>query len=100
MSIDNKFYVIKVNDSLLCKIPLIIIAKNRASHFANEYNGDIEKSMRDDTVPLFLSDEYEIKDWAQNNMNWSDVKEFSEFVHINPDQYMSKAWLLGGYVEG
>ncbi|MBU4609176.1 hypothetical protein IMZ29_00975 [Achromobacter sp. GG226] len=54
-------------------IPVEVIARHRASHYAHEFDGDVEKSLAEDTGPLFASDEYEVHDWAANNMNWSDV---------------------------
>ena len=53
-------------------VPVDIIARNRAEHYAHEFDGDVERSLREDTAPLFKQDEFEIEDWAVNNMNWSD----------------------------
>jgi hypothetical protein len=29
------------------------IARNRAEHYADEYGGDVERSLAEDTLPLF-----------------------------------------------
>lgn len=53
-------------------VPVEIIALNRATHYAHEFDGDVARSLAEDTMPLFDSDDFEIEDWAVNNMNWSD----------------------------
>jgi hypothetical protein len=60
-------------DSSIWIVPIDVIARNRAAHYAHEFDGDIERSLAEDTMPLFRSDSYEVQDWAANNMNWSDV---------------------------
>jgi hypothetical protein len=58
-------------------VPVSIIAGYRAKHYAHEFGGDIERSLNEDTGPLFDADRFEIEDWAQNNMNWDDVKPYA-----------------------
>lgn len=53
-------------------VPVEIIALNRATHYAYEFDGDVARSLAEDTMPLFDSEDFEIEDWAVNNMNWSD----------------------------
>jgi hypothetical protein len=65
-------------------IPVIEIARNRAAEYADEFDGDEERSLNEDTIPLFAEDPYEIKDWASNNMNWEDVEEFAVLIGKNP----------------
>lgn len=61
-------------------VPVDVIARNRAEHYAHEYGGDIEKSLIEDTMPLFEKHKYEIEEWAENNMNWSDVKDCAKLL--------------------
>lgn len=53
-------------------VPVDMIARNRAAHYAKEFDGDMIRSLAEDTIPLFNSDDFEVKDWAENNMNWCD----------------------------
>lgn len=53
-------------------VPVEKIARNRAEYYAHEFDGDVEASLKEDTLPLFESDSYEIEDWASGNMDWSD----------------------------
>ncbi|MET3929519.1 hypothetical protein ABIE51_001406 [Lysobacter sp. OAE881] len=76
-------------------VPVEIIARSRATHYAHEFDGDVERSMAEDTMPLFDSDDYEVEDWAANNMNWSDVAEHA-FRLSGPGQPdMQEAWING-----
>ena len=58
-------------------IPVDIIAKNRAEYYAKQDDVPFKESLEEDTLPLFEADEYEIVDWAGNNMDWKDVKDFA-----------------------
>ena len=70
----GKLLAITLPDGSVWGVPVEIIARNRAKDYAGEFNGDVEFSMREDTVPLFQDEDSEIRDWASNNMNWSDVE--------------------------
>ncbi len=76
----------------------MLIARNRATHYAKEFDGDVERSLAEDTIPLFESDDYEIKDWAANNMNWSDVKreakKLKDAMPLLPSDF-HEAWVNG-----
>lgn len=75
MSVLDKKLKVKMENGETWAIPVAVIARNRAEHYAEEYGGDVEKSLAEDTVPIFEAYDYEVEDWAQNNMNWSDLKE-------------------------
>ena len=68
----HKYMTIAMPDKSIWAVPVEMIARHRAEHYANEFGGDVEKSLKEDTVPIFESDTDEIKDWAVNNMNWAD----------------------------
>lgn len=67
-----KYLSMTLPDGSKWGVPVEIIARNRATHYAIEFDGDVERSLAEDTLPLFEADDYEIKDWAVNNMNWCD----------------------------
>lgn len=75
-------------------VPVSIIAKNRAEHYAHEYDGDVVRSMQEDTLPLFETDPYEIEDWAANNMNWSDVQHVATLAEAGETDYQ-EGWING-----
>ena len=63
---------VRMEDGSLWGVPVAVIARNRAEHYAGEFGGDVERSLAEDTMPLFEQDDYEIQDWAVNQMNWTD----------------------------
>lgn len=52
-------------------IPIKQIALSRAEHYESEF-ASLKESIETDTLPLFEQNEYEVIDWAKNNMDWSD----------------------------
>lgn len=72
-AITEKYLRVSMPDGSKWDVPAILVAKNRAEHYKGEFDGSLEKSLAEDTIPLFEEDDYEIEDWAVNNMDWSDV---------------------------
>lgn len=70
----RKLLSVEMPDGSKWGVPVDMIARNRAAHYAHEFDGDVERSLAEDTMPLFESDDYEIHDWAVSNMNWDDFK--------------------------
>lgn len=94
MSILNKKLIITMPDHSKWSVPIERIARNRAAHYAHEFDGDVEKSLAEDTVPLFESDNFEIEDWAANNMNWSDVQAHAQ-LHEAGECHFQEGWVNG-----
>ena len=68
----------------------MLIVKDRAKYYVKE---DPETSF-DKEVEYALEDEYEIMDWAANNMNWEDVVlQAQEVVKAEPDY--QEGWING-----
>lgn len=77
----NKSLVVKFSNGEVYRIPVDIIAIDRARYYFNKNEFEsMEKSLKEDTVPLFENDDYEIKDWAFNNMYWKDVSQYASKV--------------------
>lgn len=99
MSADSPFewsLRVEMEDGSLWDVPVSVIANNRASNYAGEFGGDVVQSLVEDTLPLFADDEYEIKEWAANNMNWDDVKHAAvcvDTIHVEPDY--QDGWING-----
>ena len=94
MEILEKHYVVEMPNGEKWSLPVNVIAEHRAKHYAHEFNGDIEKSLKEDTAPLFADDYYEIKDWARNNMNWSDVESIATLMSTSEVDYQD-GWICG-----
>ena len=72
----SKFLVVTFSDNLRWKIPIEFIAKSRAAYYAkldSERDGDDYDEVYKLELDFTLSDEFELTDWASNNMNWEDV---------------------------
>ncbi len=92
-----KHLFVDMPDGITYCISVELIARHRAEYYAHKnYNGDIAESLRHDTLPLFESDDFEIRDWASNNMNWSDVKKHATMLtkKISNELY-EDAWCNG-----
>lgn len=91
----HKYMTVEMPDGSKWGVPVEIIARNRAAHYANDFGGDIDLSLSEDTIPLFESNNYEIQDWAVNNMNWSDFDGHQiKLSEAKPPDFQ-EAWLSG-----
>ena len=68
----SKYLTMKMPNGEVWGVPTEIILRDRAKHYAHEFDGDIERSLTEDTIPACDGDDYNIEDWAVGNMNWSD----------------------------
>ena len=73
-----------------------IIADSRARYIMKEEEEgltpeDIYKEVYKET----LADDYEIRNWASNNMNWEDVKDKGVWIPKKPktEEERSSAWV-------
>ena len=85
-------------DGSVWGVPVSVIAVNRAQNYKDEFGGDVERSLKEDTSVLFAEDNYEIKDWAANNMNWDEVAphavKLSDAPPLTEDDFQ-EAWVNG-----
>ena len=72
-------------------VPALLIAQHRAKAIVEtdtETNFDAE-------VKFTLNDEYEIQDWAANNMNWKDVERQAQMVNEDITVDYQEGWING-----
>lgn len=89
-----KHLQIEMPDGSKWAIPVHIIAMNRAVYYAKNDGKTIEDSLNNDTMPLFESADFEIEDWAANNMNWSDVEHLAVCISKGETDY-EEGWCNG-----
>jgi hypothetical protein len=87
--------VVVATDGSKWAVPVIIIANNRAAYYAGEFGDDENRSMTEDTEPLFDAHHSEIEDWARNNMNWADVEIHATRISPPNKPDMNEAWANG-----
>ena len=98
----KKYMTVIVSDGSTWGVPVEMIARDRAANYADEFDGDIERSLSEDTLPLFEDDDYQIQDWAVNNMNWSDFDGHQVKIADAPAPDFQEAWIDGdkGFSDG
>lgn len=72
---ERRRMVVEMPDGSEWSVPVMVIARSRAQEYKAEFDGDVERSLDEDTLPRFLEDDFNIRDWASNNMNWGDVQD-------------------------
>lgn len=97
MSILGRNLRITMPDGSQWDTPIQTIAESRAKQYADEFDGDVQRSLNEDTVPLFESTPYAIRDWASNNMNWKDVEAVSSQVKPSSDVDFQDGWVNGDW---
>lgn len=95
MSVLEKYLSVRMPDNSIWHVPVEVIARNRAQYYANEFDDDVEKSLAEDTIPLFSESSYNIEDWAANNMNWSDVRDVAFKVEVPGLVDYQEGWING-----
>jgi len=91
-----KYLIVEFSDRKRYAIPIELIAKHRAKYYAKK---DSERGLgRYDIIyaeelAYAMDDDYELIDWASNNMNWKDVKDRAALLEtkIEPTDY-DKEW--------
>lgn len=93
-----KYRRVTMRDGSKWDVPVDVIARNRAEFYAREFDGDVEKSLKEDTLPTFEGNGFEIQDWAQGNMNWDEVSHAATKVSEPPT--LTPADFQYGWVNG
>ena len=91
----HKYMTVEMADGSKWGVPVEMIARNRAQHYAHEFGGNVDSSLAEDTIPLFESDDFEIQDWAVNNMDWSDFDGHQVKLAEPPAPDFQEAWMSG-----
>lgn len=91
----SKYLRITMTDGSKWEVPVRVIAKHRAEHYKHEFGNDLQRSLDEDTMPLFIADDFEIEDWAANNMDWNDVSFFARKVKEPDPPYFDEGWRNG-----
>lgn len=97
-NLKHKKLKVTMSDGTVWTIPVDIIAMDRAAYFMNEFSGSLERSLNEDTIPFFNSNENEVKEWAINQMEWKTIKDYARLVHVRHANY-EKEWVIGEHIE-
>lgn len=91
----EKYLRVTMPDGSRWDVPVSTIAFDRAKHYENEFDGNLARSLMEDTVPLFEKYEAAVVDWASNDMNWDDVKDVAVRVTEPVEFDWEEGWANG-----
>ena len=81
----KKFVQVAFSTGHVYEVATSIIAKDRTDYYAMSDPGRTRQQHEAETGMLFAS-EFELFDWAKNNMNWSDLQKHARLVSFKaPD---------------
>jgi len=86
---------VTMSDGSKWDIPVSVIAKHRADYYKHEFDNDIGRSLEEDTWPFFEQYSCDIEDWAENNMDWTDVAAKAVRVRDSDDIDYQEGWVNG-----
>lgn len=82
-------YNVKMEDGSIWQVPAQIIADSRDEYYKNEKEDTIKYIKNGELV------EYDLIDWAQNNMSWIHVSEYAEKVESSKCIDFQEGWING-----
>lgn len=86
----SAMYRVTMEDGSLWDVPLQAIADSRDEHY-QEDEEDTIGFIRSGSLP-----QYEIRDWAGNNMNWEDISDYAVRTEVAPKKIdWQEGWVSG-----
>lgn len=79
----EKYLKVRFANGDLFAIPARIIAENRANYYADLDGYDLGSNEWEAEVITALKEEFEIEDWAGNNMDWKDLEPYAQRINEN-----------------
>jgi hypothetical protein len=93
----DKYLRVKMSDGSQWDIAALYIARDRAAWYANndtgENNGAAYDEVYQEEYAYTMENNYELTDWASNNMNWEDVERYANRVQEPVAIDMGKEWV-------
>lgn len=85
--LNDSFLYIEFDDVTFA-VPVSVIAKNKADYYVKK----IKNSNWKEEYDFMMNNEYNIVDWASNNMDWEDVAEHAVLIDVKKHDY-KKEWI-------
>lgn len=84
-----KYMITTMPDGSKWRVPAETIAEHRARHYENQgYSYDEE-------FLAAMNDLEELEDWAENNMDWQDVRSIARRQQEAPEMDWQEGWVNG-----
>jgi hypothetical protein len=92
----TKYLIVTMPNLSRWRIPADFIARHRATYYADFYKEEntTYQELYDAEYELVMADDFELTDWASNNMDWSDVVVVAERLDDEEFDYQ-EAWRSG-----
>ena len=87
----KKYMLVRMPDQSVWRVPTYLIALSRHAYY--DSRGEDPQQVRAETAALF-EDPREIADWAENNMDWDEIKSQAEIVKKGEIDYQA-GWCEG-----
>lgn len=94
----RKYLRVTMPDGSKWDVLVDLIAENKALYYAlKEPDNDKRQAIYIEEKKLMLEgDDYDIEDWASNNMNWSDVEKYAVYVSEDKEKPdFQEGWMNG-----
>lgn len=96
-----KFYTVEMTNGDIYGIPAQVIAEDYAKYYKGKYDEDYRGNY-DRMMRWFDAKSYDFEHWAQNQMNWDDVRHEAVLLKrgkVNVD--FQECWVNGkhGFLE-
>lgn len=92
----NLMYVVTMSNGDKYGVPAKVIADNYATYYQSV--GEDYQENFDTMMDWFHQGDFEFADWAKNNMDWDDVKEYAVLLERAPQEVdFQDGWVNGAY---
>lgn len=92
----KRLYAVTMEDGSKWGVPAEIIAKNRAEYYAGIDKDTDYRLEFEAMINWFDKGDISFSDWAKDNMDWDDVKEYAEQIHTPPKEVdWQDGWVNG-----
>lgn len=85
----RKFMTIAFASGHVYEVPVAAVADDRTNYYAVQDPGRTREQHAAETAMLFES-EFELFDWAKDNMNWSDLQKHARLVGFRPSDFAAQ----------
>jgi len=93
----KKLYTVTMENGDVYGIPAEVVAKNYANHYKQWDSEDYDQNFAV-MMSWFDTDDFEFADWAKNNMDWDEVKEYAELIcKVEKPVDFQEGWVNGEY---
>nr|DAY15900.1 MAG TPA: hypothetical protein [Caudoviricetes sp.] len=89
----KKYLLVEMPDFSVWRVPVQVIADVYTDYYAERDGQDREK-VKTETERLFTAYEFEIEDWAANNMDWDEIEPHAVRVSAGEVDYQA-GWESG-----